>query len=182
MSDLLYLRPLDLNSDEHIRFTYEIVEQRFKRTDINITEMSKPTFIQHVEYLKSDKIKYFYIGYCDTIPFFIIYINSKQYEMGFFFHAKRWKEVIFNYKEKIKKIIQLKTPNIPSSRKAIVFITTKFYYDLLGYHPELVDKTTAYIRSDNKLSQTVAVEANFFPKKTFYENEKPVYTYYEYNR
>jgi len=69
------------------------------------------------------KIKYFYIGYCDTMPFFIIYINSKQYEMGFFFHAKRWKEVVLNYKEKIKKIIQLKTPNIPSSRKAIVFIT-----------------------------------------------------------
>jgi len=138
------LKPLEPNNKDDQLFTYDIIEYRWRNADIvNIkykTGAVKPTFEQHVEYLKSSKYKHLYKIFLGEIPIGMFYhdINSTS---GTFIPPSLLKKAMKFYRSRGEDIVINKENSVALQ----VYI---LFYKL---HPEI---TTHYavVNPNNKLS------------------------------
>lgn len=168
----MQLIPLDINDSEHIDFTYEILQARFNTDFININKDAIiPSREQHLEYLKGDRYRYYYIINIGDINIGTMYVLRENDQLGFFVHAQR----AIKYYKHFKKILSYSIAETTVDDypvKKITYLISKIAFDkLIELHRNDLQKFTSRICYDNKKSR----ECTEFILKF-----KPKYVYYEY--
>lgn len=169
----MQLIPLDVTNSEHIDFTYEILQARFNADFININKtLPIPSMEQHLEYLNSDRYKYYYIINVGDINIGTMYVLRENTQLGFFVHAQR----AVKYYKTIKKILSYSIAETTAGDypvKKITYLISKLALDkLIELHRDELRVLTSRVCYDNKKSR----ECTEFVLKF-----KPKYVYYEYD-
>lgn len=153
------LTPLNPDNIEHINFTYSILKARYAaQENIHITDnkTETPSLEEHINILKSDHYKYFYIGNYCNVACMIIYIKSKECETGFYFMPQKWNEIYRQHKDNLLQLLKDYNGELPKSKALVSVITAQFYNELFKLHPHLEKDATCKIHVKNNLSQEVA--------------------------
>jgi hypothetical protein len=153
---MLSLIPLNIDSTEHINFSYKILKAK-------ITSQNKkkyndiPAVDEHVNILKSNIFKYIYIGLFNNTLCFIIYVKQQCHEIEFYFEPTAYSKIYHQYKNEVKSSSLQLAPKTSLSRTcAAIFIE-----ELFKLHPDLRNKATCKVDKNNKLGHSVMNACKF---------------------
>jgi len=152
------LIPLNAKNKFHKYFTYNLLKDKYKSSNIVINKLNLPTFEQHVKLLQSFPFHCFYLTAFDNIIFGEIFVD-KNMKFGAYTNRKRVKRILKSFK----------THSLLLNR-SLTIVKIPFQL-MLELHPE-IKKLYADVNINNILSIRGA-EAIEFKKK---------YITMEYNR
>lgn len=166
----LKLIPLDINNQDHVDFTYIILQKRFKYDYINIEEMRLPSREQHIEYLSGNRYKYYYIiNYCN-LNIGIIYIIRENNEFGFFMHDKFAIKAFLQNRQYFHEIVKDIPGDNSEPEKCVFHYAQLSFKELLKLHPEL-PPINSKVNIKNDLSRRITEFLGFKPKTISYRYE-----------
>jgi hypothetical protein len=164
----MQLLPLDPSNQEHIDFTYDLLKTRFKHDFINIDHVTLPSIEQHINTIKSDRFKHYYIINYDRLPIGIIYIITKNHELGVFIHGKTSVTAYRKNRQHINALIANYQSGDTQYKKVVLYYVLTAFNLLKQLHPDLKG-ITARANPINSISNTTLSFIGFKPKHIYYE-------------
>lgn len=167
----MQLIPLDIANQEHVDFTYEILQARYQTESINIEKNLQPTYEQHLQYLKSDRCRFYYIINVADINIGTMYVLRAHDQLGFFIHSQRAYTHYKTFKKVLSYEINKTVINNYPVKKITYLIAQLAFKRLMELHGSELPVVTSRVCYDNKKSREAT---------EFILNFKPKYVYYEY--
>jgi hypothetical protein len=97
MKKFLTFKKLDPHSEFDINFTYKILVNKYKATNIVIGDRKCPTFEEHKKFLLNNSYLCYYIIYYKEIAFFTLYVDSEDF-FGAFLDNQSIRSILKKYK------------------------------------------------------------------------------------
>lgn len=100
MNDFKIIK-LDCFDSIHISFTWDVLLERYKKQNINLTDNKIPTFNEHKANLARKSYKFYYIIQYKDIMYGIIFLNQ-DLTIGIYTLSKSLKNIIKLYKSDLR--------------------------------------------------------------------------------
>jgi hypothetical protein len=166
----LCLRPINIQSDEDLKFTYNLLLKRFAaKTEINIDNYELPSYEKHCAQLKGERYKYYYIVSYDSVEFMVLYLIRSSNEVGYFICPEQWQKILQANKDTLINCISDTPDKMTKPKKLTAFIIKQTMNLLLETHRELINTISAKVAYNNKFSHQVTKYCHLTPQSIRYK-------------